>query len=204
MTDSAVSAIPLFPLNTLVFPKGRISLQIFEARYVDMVRKCLRDDSGFGVILIETGKEVAHTGMRLNIHSVGTYCKIVDWNQLQNGLLGITVEGVVTFDVVDCWQEKDQLCIGEVSFREGDSVEADPVDVGDSFGDYVQLLRTLALHPAVESLGLDVRYDNLREVSWRLCDLLPVTYRQKQKLLEIEDPLVRLEQVELYISSVNN
>lgn len=203
MAESPVSVIPLFPLNSLVFPKGRVSLQIFESRYVDMIRKCLREDSGFGVILIETGSEIAHPGMRLNIHRVGTYCRIVDWNQLPNGLLGITAEGFGTFEVVDCWREPSELCIGEVSFRAEDSVDADPVDVGEAFTDYVELLQTLARHPAVESLKLDVQYDNLREISWRLSELLPVTNRQKQTLLEIEDPLVRLEQVELYIGSAN-
>src|SRR5690606_31148683 len=97
--------IPLFPLNSVVFPKGRISLQIFETRYVDMVSQCMRDGSGFGIVLIESGSEVAKMGEKLDVHRVGTYCEVVDWNQLPNGLLGITAEGTHTFQVVETWRE---------------------------------------------------------------------------------------------------
>lgn len=196
-------SIPLFPLNSIVFPKGRISLQIFEARYVDMVRNCMRDQSGFGVVLIERGSEIARPGMKLNIHRVGTYCRVVDWNQLSNGLLGITAEGEKTFNVIESWRQDNDLCMAEVVFRDYDSVGAEPVEVGDDFQDYVELLEGLSRHPAVEELKLDVRFDNLREIAWRLSELLPISNREKQSLLELEDPLVRLEQIELYISALN-
>lgn len=198
-----MSAIPLFPLNSIVFPKGRVSLQIFEARYVDMIRQCMRDQSGFGVVLIESGSEVAQPGVRLDIHRVGTYCEVVDWNQLENGLLGITAEGRVTFNVVDTWREDNELCRAEVEFREYDGVNSEPMEVGEDFQDYVQLLRSLARHPAVEELKLDVSFDNLREIAWRLSELLPISKREKQGLLELENPLARLEQVDLYISALN-
>jgi len=101
-----LETIPLFPLNSILFPKGRISLQIFESRYVDMIRQCLKDGTGFGVVLIEAGSEVASKGQKLDIHRIGTYSTVVDWNQLPNGLLGITVEGQTTFKIVESWREK--------------------------------------------------------------------------------------------------
>jgi Lon protease-like protein len=70
-----MTTIPLFPLNSVLFPKGRISLQIFEARYIDMISNCLKEQSGFGIVLIETGSEVATTGQKLDIHRTGTYCE---------------------------------------------------------------------------------------------------------------------------------
>ena len=198
-----MAMIPLFPLNSIIFPKGRLSLQIFETRYVDMIRDCLKNQIGFGVVLIEAGSEVARPGLKLNIHRVGTLSEIVDWNQLESGLLGITVEGRKTFSVVESWKEKDDLCMAEVTFREEDGVDSDPMEIGEDFQDYVELLKGLAKHPAVQALKLNVSFDNLREVAWRLSELLPISNRDKQSLLELDDPLRRLEQIELYINALN-
>jgi Lon protease-like protein len=198
-----VDTIPLFPLNSIVFPKGRLALQIFESRYLDMVSHCMREQSGFGVVLIETGSEVARTGQKLNIHQVGTYCEIVDWNQLDNGLLGITAEGRRTFKVVETWREPNNLCKAVVQFRHQDAVEAEALAVEEDFAEYVDLLKGLSRHPAIEELKLNVSFDNLREVAWRLSELLPIGNREKQALLELTDPIARLEQIELYISAMN-
>jgi Lon protease-like protein len=198
-----MNTIPLFPLNSVLFPKGRISLQIFEARYIDMISKCLKEQTGFGIVLIETGSEVATTGQKLGIHRTGTYCEIVDWNQLPNGLLGITAEGRSTFRIVESWRESDHLCKALVAFRPMDSVNAESVEVGEEFIEYVELLRGLAKHPAIEELKLDMRFENLREVAWRLSELLPIANKEKQALLEQVDPIARLEQIELYISALN-
>lgn len=199
----SIESIPLFPLNSVLFPKGRISLQIFESRYVDMVRQCLKDNTGFGIVLIESGSEVAKAGQKLDIHRTGTYCHVVDWNQLPNGLLGITAEGRCTFRVVETWREANNLCRAVVTRRYQDSVDAEALEVGDEFLEYVELLRGLARHPAIEELRLDVSFENLREVAWRLSELLPIANREKQTLLELADPFARLQQIELYINSMN-
>ncbi len=198
-----METIPLFPLNSILFPKGRISLQIFESRYVDMIRGCLKNQSGFGVVLIEQGSEVAKPGQKLDIHRIGTYSKVVDWNQLPNGLLGITAEGQTTFKVLESWSEKNDLCWAEVEFSARDSIDAEPVDVGEQFKEYVDLLRGLSRHPAIEELKLDISFENLREVAWRLSELLPIANRDKQALLELADPFDRLEQIEVYIRAIN-
>jgi len=198
-----LETIPLFPLNSILFPKGRISLQIFESRYVDMIRQCLKDQSGFGVVLIETGSEVANTEQKLDIHRIGTYSSVVDWNQLPNGLLGITVEGQTTFKIVESWREDNDLCKAEVVFRDFDSIDSEPVDVGEQFQEYVELLQGLSKHPAIEELRLNISFENLREIAWRLSELLPISNRDKQALLELSDPFDRLEQIELYIRSMD-
>ncbi len=198
-----METIPLFPLNSVLFPKGRISLQIFESRYVDMVRACLRDQSGFGIVLIESGSEVSHTDQKLDIHRTGTFCKVVDWNQLPNGLLGITAEGRSTFRIVETWREASNLCKAVVDYRPQDAIGAEPVEVGEEFEEYVELLRGLSRHPAIEELKLDMSFENLREVAWRLSELLPIGNREKQSLLEMADPIARLQQIELYISAMN-
>jgi Lon protease-like protein len=198
-----METIPLFPLNSVLFPKGRISLQIFESRYVDMVRNCLKDGSGFGIVLIESGSEVAKAGQKLDIHRTGTYSHVVDWNQLPNGLLGITAEGRCTFRIMESWREPSNLCRAVVEFRPQDSIDAEQVEVGEEFEEYVELLRGLARHPAIEELRLDMSFENLREIAWRLSELLPIANKEKQVLLELVDPIARLQQIELYISAMN-
>jgi Lon protease-like protein len=201
--ENLLETIPLFPLNSVMFPKGRVSLQIFEPRYIDMVRQCLRDASGFGIVLISTGSEVMKAGEKLDVHRVGTYCSVVDWNQLPNGLLGITAEGQRTFQLVETWRESNQLCRAVVKFREQDAVTAEALEVGYEFEEYVDLLRGLSRHPAIAEMKLEVNFDNLREVAWRLSDLLPIANKEKQTLLELEDPIARLQQIELYIRAMN-
>lgn len=198
-----MTTIALFPLNSILFPKGRVSLQIFESRYVDMIRRCMKEQVGFGVILIAEGSEVARPGQKINIHKVGTYCEVIDWNELPTGLLGITVEGRKTFKVIESWCEKDGLCRAEVLFRDHDSIDSEPIDVGGEFHEYVDLLRGLARHPMVEDLKLEIGFENLREVAWRLGELLPIPNREKQAVLEMNDPLERLEQIELFINALN-
>ena len=94
--------IPLFPLRIVMFPRGRFDLQIFEKRYIDLIRDCLRTDSGFGICLLKTGEETFQENSEQKIYSAGTYSRIVDWDQLENGLLGITVEGAEKFFVSNC------------------------------------------------------------------------------------------------------
>ena len=84
--------LPLFPLGTLLLPHGRLPLQIFERRYIDMISKCMREGTSFGVVWIKKGSEVAQASKtNLDLGAYGTVANIVDWDQLPNGLLGITI-----------------------------------------------------------------------------------------------------------------
>ena len=98
--------VPLFPLNSIVLPRGRIPLQLFEPRYIDMLTRCLKEDRGFVVVLLREGGE---TGPTTAFYDIGTYVRIIDFQQLENGLLGITVEGASKVSVVRSWQQEDGL-----------------------------------------------------------------------------------------------
>ena len=100
-------------------------------------------------------------------------------------------------------RESNQLCRAVVRFREQDAVTAEKLEVGYEFEEYVDLLKGLSRHPAIADLKLEVNFDNLREVAWRLSDLLPIANKEKQTLLELEDPIARLQQIELYIRAMN-
>jgi Lon protease-like protein len=98
--------LPLFPLGTLLLPHGRLPLQIFERRYIDMISKCMREGTRFGVVWIKKGSEVAQASKtNLDLGAYGTVANIVDWDQLPNGLLGITIEGEARFHVKNTWRE---------------------------------------------------------------------------------------------------
>src|SRR3954447_1106911 len=105
--------IPLFPLNTVLFPDGPLPLRIFEARYVDMVKFCMREQSPFGVVLIRAGSEVGTSSVG-EASAVGTTARIIDFNALPDGLLGITCQGERKFSVSKHWQQEDGLYSADV------------------------------------------------------------------------------------------
>lgn len=194
--------IPLFPLRSVLFPGGRLPLQIFEQRYIDLVSHCMKTDTGFGVCLISEGEEVISPGKRQQVHRTGTYARIVDWDQLPNGLLGITVEGRHKFTVQDCWARDDKLLMAAVTFSKEDFLGQPALELTDQQDGLVDLLRDLLAHPMIESLGLTVDFSDQHQLGWRLGELLPVPAHQKQKLLEIDDTEERLREIENLVASV--
>ena len=181
--------VPLFPLNSIVLPRGRIPLQLFEPRYIDMLTRCLKEDRGFVVVLLRDGAE---TGRIASYYDIGTYVRIIDFQQLDNGLLGITVEGTAKVSVVRSWQQDDGLNVGdvEVLLDEADS------DVPERFNELPSVLRALFKHPVVRDLDMDVDYQDARDVGWRLTELLPLDKQEKQRLVELQDPLERLSRLQ--------
>ena len=88
--SSALHELPLFPLNSVIFPGGALPLRLFEPRYLDMVKDCMRNEHGFGIALIKNGNEL---GQAAKVYKTGTECRIADWETLPDGLLGITAYG---------------------------------------------------------------------------------------------------------------
>ena len=105
-----MSEIALFPLSSVLLPSGRMSLQIFEQRYLDLVAHCMRESEGFGIVWLQQGSEVSGASLDTpNVGEYGTYARIVDWDQLPNGLLGITIEGQEPFDLQSVWRDIEHL-----------------------------------------------------------------------------------------------
>ena len=109
-----MSSLPLFPLHTVLFPGGYLPMRIFEERYLEMVKRCAREGSGFVVVLIRHGKEVGEVPQ---IHPVGTFAHIVDFNPLPDGLLGITVKGDQRMTITSAAPGADNLLTGEAACR---------------------------------------------------------------------------------------
>lgn len=185
----ATMNIPLFPLNSIILPRGRIPLQLFEPRYIDMLTRCLKEDRGFVVVLLREGLETSTTAA---FYDIGTYVRIIDFQQLDNGLLGITVEGESKVAVVNCWQAADGLHMGDVEYL----VDERPTLIPNEFAELPDVLRALFRHPVVNDLNMDVDYGDAREVGWRLTELLPIDTKEKQWLAELQDPLERLRRLQ--------
>ena len=188
--------IPLFPLNSVVLPGGRIPLQLFERRYIDMLSRCLKADQGFGIVLFEQAGRDSNTAA--SFHPFGCYVRIVDFTPLEHGLLGITVEGESKIAVTRRWQEADGLHMGEVMQLPVEAELATP----RVHEDLVSVLRALCQHPSVQELELKIDYQDARQVGWRLTELLPLDIEDRQMLLEMDDPLERLEVLEGMIEAL--
>ena len=200
MTNS--QQIPLFPLQLVMFPGGRLDMQIFEQRYIDLVTQCMRTETGFGICLLKKGMETVQAGIQQTIHCTGTYANIIDWDQLPNGLLGITVEGSAKFNIQECWEAESGVLTANVAFSENDSVGKQTIPIDDDFTPLTQLLQNLESLPLVEQKNLIIDYDNLWDLGWRLAELIPVENAKRQDLLEMDDPWERIENIEQLVSEL--
>ncbi|MEM7402224.1 MAG: LON peptidase substrate-binding domain-containing protein [Pseudomonadota bacterium] len=177
--------LPLFPLNAVIFPGGALPLRIFEPRYLDMVKDCMRDEHGFGIVLIKQGKE---SGQTADIYNTGTECRIEDWQTLPDGLLGITAYGECKFDIETTRVEKNKLLVGEIQ-----RLEPNPdLQLPEEFLEMRNLLQTIITQVGEPYTGLPAAYDNAGWVGARLTELLPLQLATKQRFLEIDDHIVRL------------
>lgn len=192
MSVPAPEEIPLFPLSTVLYPGGPLPLRIFETRYVDMVRDCLRRDTSFGVLLIREGMEA---GGAAAVMSVGTRARIVDFNPMPDGLLGIVCRGEGRFRLLERWRQADGLNIGRVQ-----AIDAPPrTPVPERFRHLAELLRKVL--PELGSLYASIKsdFEDADWVSCRLAEILPLEQREKQLLLEQEDPVERLALLDPHI-----
>jgi Lon protease-like protein len=186
---TAIQELSLFPLNAVLFPGGVLPLRIFEARYLDMVSACLRTDAGFGVVTIHQGNEAG--SHPVSIHPVGTLARIVDFDQLDDGLLGITCLGVQRLRVVGHRVQSDQLLLGQVQWLPDDP-RLLPLPAHEPL---VRVLRDLLEN---EELAPYNRFfvPTWEDAAWignRLAELLPLPLQIRQGLLEMTDPRQRLD-----------
>lgn len=189
-------SLALFPLNTVLFPGCILDLQIFEARYLDMISRCMKQGSGFGVVCILEGQEVgdAPEGFAL----VGCEAVIRDFQQQDNGLLGIRVEGARRFRVLRTELQRDQLTVAEVEWL--DEIPERPLQDEDE--DLVALLKALAEHPMVAALNMGTEATGQQSLANQLAYLLPFSELDKIDLLELDDPQQRLDAIQVLLDEL--
>lgn len=177
--------IPLFPLGTVLFPGGPLPLRIFETRYIDLVRRCLRDGSGFGVVLIREGVEAGGPALTFD---VGTYARIVDFSQQPDGLLGIRAAGERRFRILERRRERDGLNVADVEWLPEESSQALP----EEFAELGPALDAILTQVGEPFATLERRLDDAAWVAGRLAEILPIPPGHKQHCLELDDPVERL------------
>lgn len=172
--------MPLFPLSTVLFPHGRLPLQIFEQRYIDLVRDSLKADQGFGIVWLRSGGEAAQTSQAgPDLGDYGTVARIVDWDQLPNGLLGITVQGCEIFELFGTRRRADGLNVGDVKLKPA----PEPQPMQPAWSSLEEVLRGLEIHPHVQRMGLSIDYSDAWQVACWLAQLLPLEESLKYELL---------------------
>ncbi|MDX9994729.1 MAG: LON peptidase substrate-binding domain-containing protein [Rhodocyclaceae bacterium] len=183
--------IPLFLLNTVLYPGGRLELRVFETRYMDMVKERLRADAPFGVCLLERGEEVAAAkGEETVPHRIGTLANIVDWEMPQFGILNVVTNGGARFRVLDYRTLPDGLVRATVEMLPEPPVTPIP-------GDYARLVPMLrGLIDALEDAPPQpYRFFDAAWVADRWAELLPLPLELRQRVLEMDDGIARLDAI---------
>jgi uncharacterized protein len=178
-------SIALFPLNIVLFPGGPLPLRIFETRYLDMVRSCMRGDQRFGVVLIREGGEVGPA----ETFDVGTMARIIDFHQLSDGFLGLSCVGEQRFRIVNRSRQADGLNLAQI-----DWIAAEPtMTVPQHHAHLAELLKTVLPELGEVYSGIEMHLNDAAWVGHRLAEILPIAATEKQFCLELEDPIRRLD-----------
>ncbi|AOZ12406.1 ATP-dependent protease [Pseudomonas lundensis] len=188
--------LPLFPLKTVLFPGCVLDLQIFEARYLDMIARCMKQGTGFGVVCILEGSEVGDAPD--DIALIGCEALIRDFQQQENGLLGIRVEGGRRFGVLSAERQRDQLLVAEVEWL--DEIPEQPLEEEDQ--DLLALLKALAEHPMVAALNMNTEVEGQQSLANQLAYLLPFAEEDKLQLLQVDDPQQRLDGIQVLLDEM--
>jgi Lon protease-like protein len=180
----------------VLFPGCNLDLQIFEARYLDMIGRCMKQGGGFGVVCILDGHEVgvAPEGFAL----VGCEARITDFQQQDNGLLGIRVQGGRRFNVLRTEVQRDQLILADVEWLDDEPEQP----LQDEDADLVALLKALAEHPMVEALNMGTEALGQQSLANQLAYLLPFAEEDKIDLLQLDDPQQRLDAIQALLDEL--
>ncbi|PWT76482.1 MAG: peptidase S16 [Proteobacteria bacterium] len=186
--------IPIFPLSTVLYPEGLLPLRVFEQRYLDMTKVCIRDNSVFGVCLIREGHEVGAPALP---HEIGCTARINEWDMPHLGLFQLVAQGERVFRIQEHWVTKAGLIEAQVQLENPLQPEALP-------GEYAELAELL--QKIMAKLGSDrfpspIRLDDAAWVARRLAELLPLESEVKQRLLESREPVEGLSAVKAYLQS---
>jgi uncharacterized protein len=189
-------ALPLFPLRTVLFPGGLLPLKVFEQRYIDMTKDCLKDNRPFGVCLLTEGDEVAkpHAAPPAFV-KIGTLATISNWDMPQLGILHVATEGGERFQVQSHTVQPSGLVVAEVT-----SISPEPRQpLADTYSPLARFVELIATRIGPENFPAAHAYDDASWVGYRLAELLPLPLNIKQSMLEINDADVRLKVLQKFL-----
>jgi Lon protease-like protein len=205
MTLTPPSLTPLFPLGSTLYPDGALRLQIFEVRYLDMIRQCIAEHAEFGVVGLVSGREVRTPEGREVLASAGTLARIDLWDSPMPGLLRISCTGTTRFRLRFAQRLKHGLWVGDLEPIAADPVETIPGDLqqaADTLGQFIADLQKNGTAPDDMPIAPPYRLDECAWVADRWSELLPLDAHRKERLLVLKNPVLRLALVhELLLES---
>jgi Lon protease-like protein len=170
--------IPLFPLSAHLLPGGRMSLRIFEPRYVRMIKEACKSDTGFGICMLNSQGDKENNE---HIYSIGTFAKVIDFDMLDDGFLGVIVEGHRCFNITSISTESDDLRVGKCEWLDEWTAQSEdyciaPIDE--------RLMEIFDKYPELQTLHQNPKFNDPVWVIYRWLELLPVDAEKKQQLLQ--------------------
>jgi len=192
--------LSLFPLQAVLFPGGLLGLTIFEARYLDLVTECLREQRSFGVVALRSGDEVRRPDRAVSFEAIGTLAEITTMDSHRQGILQVSCRGTSRFRVLASHQRADGLWLAQTEPIADDTLLA-PAETQAAtvrgLAEAIAAMKAQGRTPFLEPY----RFDDAGWVANRWCEILPISQAAKFKLMELPDPLLRLQLVDDYLRS---
>jgi Lon protease-like protein len=198
--------LPLFPLRSVLFPGGQLALKIFEARYLDLISTCLREERAFGVVCLRQGGEVrtpagqpAPADEGVKFETTGTLAHLMEVDAERAGLLMLRCQGGARFSFEHCAQRPDGLWVAQDACLLDDDAKLPP---GEAYREATDALARAIAALDVREPGLMPAERHLDQAGWvanRWCELLPIPMAARQQLMALGDPLLRLKLVNDYL-----
>jgi uncharacterized protein len=198
MPETELFAVPLFPLQAVLFPGGLLSLKVFEARYLDLISECLRESKPFGVVALRQGSEVRKPGEPVAMEPIGTLAELIDVDSAQHGILQVRCRGTQRFEVQAREQQADGLWLAQARKLDGDDLIAPSEALIETVRGLANAIATLKQQGS-EPFLKPFSFESAGWVANRWCEILPISIAAKQKLMELPDPLVRLQLVDEFL-----
>lgn len=192
------SETPLFPLNTVLFPGGRLGLKVFEARYLDLVADCLRERRPFGVVALRSGHEVRRGDDAVAFESVGVLAELIEVDSVQPGILQLRGRGTQRFQVERSRQQSDGLWLAHTTLLAEDAPVAPAPAQHETVRGLANAIASLKAQ-GTEPFDAPYHFELAGWVANRWCEILPIPLAAKQKLMELPDPLARLALVDEFL-----
>ena len=199
--ESPANELPLFPLQAVLFPGGLLGLTIFEARYLDLATGCLRSGQPFGVVALRTGGQTRRSNEAVRFEPIGTNAEPISADSERPGILLVRCRGTTRFRVESSRQQADGLWLARTSPVDDDEPLAPDESLLDTVRALAATIPTLKNNKNESPFLQPYRFDDAGWVANRWCEILPISQAAKQKLMELPDPMVRLELVDDFLRS---
>ena len=190
--------LPLFPLQAVLFPGGLLNLKVFEARYLDLMAACLRESRPFGVVALRSGHEVRRGDTAVSFATCGVLAKLLDVDSTQPGILQVRCRGTERFELTTTRQQPDGLWLAGIRTLPADEIVAPTqalLETVRGLANAIASLKSQGTEPFLHPF----RFEDTGWVANRWCEILPISLAAKQKLMELPDPLVRLQLVDEFL-----